>query len=189
VTLHIQFVTLFMMFGSGLVLGTLFDTCRVLFAKLKPPRWLLPFVDMFYWSIATVLVFYMLMVSNEGQVRVFVFLGIGIGICFYFALLSDGVIWILLLLIRFLIASYRFAKKMVELFLIRPVLGIYRLTVILFGFLIAIAVFLFKIVVQLIYPVWRLLLWAVHPLSKIQFWPRELGKWPKKVLELLRKLF
>jgi spore cortex biosynthesis protein YabQ len=189
VTLHVQFFTLFMMFCSGLVLGTLFDVCRILFAKLRLPRLILPFIDMFYWSLATVLVFYMLMVSNEGQVRVFVFLGIGIGICFYFALLSDGVIWILLLLIQILIVSYRFAKKMAELFLIRPVLGIYRLTVILFGFLIAIAIFLFKTVVQLLYPLWRLLLWAVRPLTKLQLWPRGMGEWPKKVLKFLRKLF
>jgi spore cortex biosynthesis protein YabQ len=178
-----------MMFCSGLVLGTLFDVCRVLYVKLRFPRLMLPFVDMFYWIIATVLVFYMLMVSNEGQVRVFVFLGIGIGICFYFALLSDGVIWSLLLLIRFLIAFYRFAKKMAELFLIRPVLGIYRLAVILFGFLMAIAVFLFKIVVQLLYPVWRLIRWAVRPLSKLELWPRRMGEWPRKVWRFLRKLF
>jgi spore cortex biosynthesis protein YabQ len=189
VTLNIQFFTLFMMFCSGLALGVLFDVCRVVSGKLGLPRYLFPLVDIVYWIVATILVFYMLMVSNEGQVRVFVFLGIGIGICFYFALLSHWIIWMLLILIRVLIGLYRFTKKMGHLFLIRPILGIYRLLVILFGFLIALTVFLYKIVLQLLYPLWRLLLWMIRPLRKLRLWPAGMARIPKKVLEFFGKLF
>lgn len=192
-TLHIQFFTLFTMFCSGLALGVLFDVCRVVFGKLRLPRYLLPLVDVIYWIVATILVFYVLMVSNEGQVRVFVFLGIGIGICFYFALLSHWIIWLLLILIRVLISLYRFAKKMVYLFLIKPIRGIYRLMVILFGFLIAMTVFLYKIVLQLLYPLWRLLLWMIRPLMvplrKLRLWLTGMARFPKKIWDFIRKLF
>jgi spore cortex biosynthesis protein YabQ len=189
VTLHVQFFTLVMMFCSGLALGVMFDVCRVVSGKLRLPRYLFPLVDIVYWIVATFLVFYVLMVSNEGQVRVFVFLGIGIGICFYFALLSHWIIWILLILIRVLIGLYRFLKKMADLFLIRPLVGIYRLMVTLFSFLIAMTVFLYKIVLQLLYPLWKLLIWMIRPLRRLRLWPAGMARIPKKVLDFFRKLF
>jgi spore cortex biosynthesis protein YabQ len=189
VTLYVQFFTLFMMFCSGLALGTIFDISRVLSGKLRVPRFILPLVDILYWIVATILVFWLLMYSNEGQVRVFVFLGIGIGICFYFALLSNWIIWLLLLGIRITIALFRFAQKMVELFLIKPLLGIYRLTVLILGFLLTIAVFLYKIMLQLLYPVWRLLIWIIRPLRKLRLWPAGMTEWPKKISKFFRRLF
>ncbi|MBP1996165.1 spore cortex biosynthesis protein YabQ [Paenibacillus eucommiae] len=187
-TLHVQFFTIFMMFCSGLALGTLFDVFRVLFGKLRLPRFILPFADIVFWVVATGLVFWLLLYSNEGQVRVFVFLGIGIGICCYFALLSHWIIWLILLFIRIAVSLYRFAKKMVELFLIKPIVGIYRLTLVIFGFLFAVAVFLYKIVLQLLYPLWRLLLWIIQPLLKLHFWHIP-TQWIKNIAGFFRRFF
>jgi spore cortex biosynthesis protein YabQ len=178
-----------MMFCSGLALGTLFDVFRVFSGKLRLSRFILPLIDFLYWIVATILVFWLLMYSNEGQVRVFVFLGIGIGICFYFALLSHWIIWLLLLFIRITIGLYRFALKMVKLFLIRPILGIYRLVILLLSFLAAFTVFLFKTVLQLLYPVWRMLLWMLRPLQRLHLRPTGMAQWLKRIYHFIRKLF
>ncbi len=186
-TLHVQFFTLFMMFCSGLVLGTIFDVSRVLGGKLRLPRWTQPLVDIIYWIVATILVFRLLVFSNEGQVRIFVFLGILIGICFYFAFLSRWVVRTVLLLIRLAIALYRLAKRTVEIFIIAPVIGLYRLLLFIFGFLAALAIFLYKIVIQLLYPMWRLLLLIFKPLRKYTVAPSWLSKLSRQPWRILKK--
>lgn len=184
-TLQVQFLTIFMMFCGGLLLGMLFDLIRVLSGKLRLPRWMLPIADIFYWIVATILVFRLLIYSNEGQVRVFIFLGILIGICFYFGLLSMWVIRLILLLIRIVVALYRFFVRMTHILLIRPIVGIYRLLVLFLGFMAALAIFLYKIMIQLLYPLWRLLLWMIRPLGSIAF----IQKWLGKVSGFIRRLF
>ncbi|KQX57747.1 spore cortex biosynthesis protein YabQ [Paenibacillus sp. Root444D2] len=188
-TLNVQFHTIFMMFLSGIAIGAIFDVFRVLSGKLRLPRWTIPFIDMVYWIVATILVFRLLIYSNEGQVRVFIFLGMGIGICFYFAFLSTWVIRITLLLIRITIAIYRFIAKTVEIILIKPIIGLYRLTVIILGFLLAVAIFLYRIVLQLLYPVWRLLLWMTRPVHKYFVIPVWLKKLKGNIILILRRLF
>jgi len=140
VSLEVQFLTLGAMFGSGAGLGVLYDIYRVAAGQLKISRWLLPILDILYWIVATILVFRVLYTSNQGQVRLFVFIGLLVGICFYFGLLSHWVVKLLLFVIRL-------GKA-----LIRLLIGIYRLLIITLGFLAAFAVFLFKIVLQLLYP-------------------------------------
>ncbi|MBD0384557.1 spore cortex biosynthesis protein YabQ [Paenibacillus sedimenti] len=188
-TLNVQFYTIFMMILSGIALGAIFDVFRVLSGKLRLPRWTIPLIDIMFWIVATILVFRLLVYSNEGQLRVFVFLGIGIGICFYFALLSLWVIRLTLLVIRIVIAIYRFFRRVVELFIIKPIIGLYRLTVIILGFLVAVAIFLYKIVLQLLYPVWRLLLWMTRPLHKYFVIPAWLKKLSGKIVAIYRRLF
>ncbi|TXK78247.1 spore cortex biosynthesis protein YabQ [Paenibacillus sp. N3.4] len=188
-TLNVQFQTIFMMFVSGIALGVLFDVFRVLSGKLRLPRWSIPLVDVIYWIVATILVFQLLIYSNEGQVRIFVFLGLGIGICFYFAFLSLWVIRLTLLLIRLIVAIYRFFAKTVEIVLIKPIIGLYRLTVIILGILLAVAIFLYKIVLQLIYPVWRLILWMTRPAHKYFVSPVWLKKLAGKMISVYRRLF
>ncbi|OPH51236.1 spore cortex biosynthesis protein YabQ [Paenibacillus ferrarius] len=188
-TLHVQFQTIFMMFLSGVSICAIFDVFRVLSGKLKLPRWTIPLVDIVYWIVATILVFRLLLYSNEGQVRVFIFLGLGIGVCFYFAFLSNLVIRLTLLIIQIIIAIYRFLAKTVEIILIKPIIGLYRLTVIILGFLLAVAIFLYRIVLQLLYPFWRLLLWMTRPAHKYFVVPVWLKKLMGNIITIYRRLF
>ncbi|MDD9272046.1 spore cortex biosynthesis protein YabQ [Paenibacillus sp. GCM10023248] len=188
-TLSVQFHTIFMMFVGGVAISAMFDVFRVLSGKLKLPRWTIPLVDIVYWIVATILVFRLLIYSNEGQVRVFIFLGMGIGICFYFAFLSTWTIRLTLLIIRIVIAVYKFIAKTVEIVIFKPIIGLYRLTVIILGFLLAVAIFLYRIVLQLLYPLWRLLLWMTRPAHKYFVIPAWLKKLTDKVIAVYRRLF
>ncbi|MDU0206101.1 MULTISPECIES: spore cortex biosynthesis protein YabQ [Paenibacillus] len=188
-TLNVQFHTIFMMFLSGVAISAMFDVFRVLSGKLRLPRWTIPLVDTVYWIVATILVFRLLIYSNEGQVRMFIFLGMGIGICFYFAFLSQVVVHLTLFLIRVVIAIYKFIAKTVEILIIKPIIGLYRLTVIILGFLLAVAIFLYRIVLQLLYPLWRLLLWMTRPVHKYFVIPDWLKKLTGKIVTLYRRLF
>ncbi|UJF33111.1 spore cortex biosynthesis protein YabQ [Paenibacillus hexagrammi] len=188
-TLHVQFYTLLMMFLSGAAMGTMYDVLRVLSGKLRLPRWSIPITDGLYWIVATILVFRLLMHSNDGQIRIFVFLGMGIGICFYFAFLSTWVIRLTLLLIKTVIALYRFLYRTVEILLIKPIIALYKLVLIILGFLAAVAIFLYKIVLQLLYPMWRLFLWMTRPVRKWFVIPAWLKRLWDKTKAIFRRLF
>ncbi|PYI50230.1 spore cortex biosynthesis protein YabQ [Paenibacillus flagellatus] len=165
-SLHVQFLTLSVMAGSGAFMGALFDVYRVLSGQLRPPRWLVPLLDAVYWIAATLFVFRALLYSNYGQVRLYVFIGLALGVWLYFRIASKLTIRLVHLVIRIVLALIRFGRRTIEVAVIKPIVLLYRLVIVLFGFLAAFSVFLFKIVLQLLYP-FRLLgraLWK--PLRK-----------------------
>lgn len=181
-TLQIQFVTLGMMSAGGLTLGVLFDLYRVLSGQLKVPYWLKAVLDLLYWIIGTLIVFKLLYESNWGEVRPFIFLGLGIGITIYFLVFSRTIIRVILFMIRVVQTAIRIGKRMIELFIVKPAIALYRLLILFLGFLLAVAIFLYKVMIQLCYPVWKLLLWLAKPLSR---WVRvriPVPAWMKKIV-------
>lgn len=178
-----------MMFLGGLSLGGLFDLYRVLAGQLKAPRYAYYLLDVFFWIVGTLLVFKLLYESNLGQVRMFIFIGLLAGVLLYFLIFSATVIQIILWLIRFTKAAIRVIKRIVEIFVITPVIWLYRAVVIFLGFLLAIAIFLYKVMLQLLYPVWRLLIWLIRPLGRwlrIPVWVKKSGQ---TLAAWLRRLF
>ncbi|AEI46077.1 spore cortex biosynthesis protein YabQ [Paenibacillus mucilaginosus] len=192
-TLSVQFLTMGMMYAGGLALGGLYDLYRVLSGQLKVPSWLRAALDLLYWFIGTLVVFALLYRSNWGEVRPFIFLGLAIGILFYFLVFSRPVIRVIVFTIRAVVTAARIGRRMIDLFIIRPAIGLYRLVLIILGFLLATAIFIYKIVLQLLYPAWRLLLWLFRPLGR---WmrlhvavPAGMKTIGQKLKALFRKLF
>jgi len=179
VTLQIQFVTMGMMLLGGLSLGGLFDLYRVLAGQLRAPRYAYYLLDIMFWVLGTALIFSLLYMSNLGQVRMFIFIGLLVGVGVYFLLFSKSVIAFILWAIRVVRLIIRIGKRMIQLFIVTPVVWLYRATVVFLGFLLAIAIFLYKVVLQLLYPLWRLLLWLVKPLGRwirIPAWVNKAGQ-------------
>ncbi|MCZ8523696.1 MULTISPECIES: spore cortex biosynthesis protein YabQ [Paenibacillus] len=192
-TLSVQFLTMGMMYAGGLALGGIYDLYRVLSGQLKVPPWLRAGLDLLYWFIGTLVVFALLYKSNWGEVRPFIFMGLAIGILFYFLVFSSAVIRVIVFTIRAVVTAARIGRRMIELFVIRPAIGLYRLVLIFLGFLLATAIFIYRIVLQLLYPVWKLLLWLFRPLGR---WmrlhltvPSGIKNTGQKLAALFRRLF
>lgn len=153
-------------------MGILFEVYRVLTGQLRVPRWLISILDLIYWGVVTVSVFRVLYYSNQGQLRLFIFIGLLAGGTFYWAFLREGTVYVIRAIIRFIIWLVKLLRRLIEIFIIKPIQLLYKCLIILIGFLTAIAIFVYKIVVKLLYPVIRLfirpflLVW-----SKIR-WPR-----------------
>ncbi|GAA3411738.1 spore cortex biosynthesis protein YabQ [Paenibacillus hodogayensis] len=191
--LHIQFLTLSVMAGSGAFMGILFDVYRVLSGQLRPPRWLVPLLDIGYWMIATLFVFRALLYSNDGQVRMYVFLGLLLGVWLYFRFASRFTVRFVRFCIRTVKALFRFLVKTVEVVFIKPILLLYRLVIVLLGFLWAISIFLGKVVLQLLYPFFALGRFLLRPLLKRLHipagWNRVAGWFVRVVQAVKRWLF
>jgi spore cortex biosynthesis protein YabQ len=165
-TLQVQFATMGMMMLGGLSLGGLFDLYRVLASQLRAPRYAYYMLDLIFWIVGTLLIFKLLYEINWGQVRMFIFIGMLIGIAIYFLLFSGLVTQLIMMLIRFVEVLIRIGKSMIKIFVIIPFLWIFRTTVVFLGFLSAIAIFLYQVMLQLLYPLWKLLLWMTKPIVR-----------------------
>ncbi|NDI37057.1 spore cortex biosynthesis protein YabQ [Chengkuizengella sediminis] len=148
---------------SGMLLGVIYDIYRVVASQFHFRRWIISSLDIIYWILSTLFVFRMLYLSNSGEVRFYVFLGLTLGIIFHYVYFSPLTIKIIILLIGWIKALIRFVKKLFYAFIIFPLKMIYRCILILFGIITAISIFLCKFMLQLLYPIWRLLKWLLKP--------------------------
>ncbi|MFD2611537.1 spore cortex biosynthesis protein YabQ [Paenibacillus gansuensis] len=165
-SLHTQFYTFAMMALSGVLLGVVYDAYRVVCRELRLPRWVLSLMDLVYWVFSCIFVFRVLYASNQGEIRLFVFLGLVLGVLFYFWLIGSITVRIVLWLIQVVRALLRFGAKCFRILILMPLRALYKLIVILLGFLAAITIFVYKIVLQLIGPVFRLIWRILQPLHK-----------------------
>ncbi|GAA4869941.1 hypothetical protein GCM10023310_57040 [Paenibacillus vulneris] len=188
-TLQVQFVTMGMMLLGGLSLGGLFDLYRVLAGQLRAPRYAYYLLDIFFWCIGTLLIFKLLYMSNLGQVRMFIFIGLLVGVGIYFLLFSRTVIRVIMWMIRLVQATIRLGIRLFRVFIIIPSIWLYRATVVFLGFLLAIAIFLYKVMLQLLYPMWKLLLWLVRPLGKWFRMPTWVNQAGRSIASFFRRFF
>jgi len=187
-TLAIQFWTMFMMFLGGLALGAIFDLFRVLHAQFHLPRWVLAVMDIAYWVAATALIFRLLYASNNGELRLFVFIGLAIGAFAYAMLLSKLTVRIFQFVFATLKAIFRIGVKTIDIVIVKPAIGLYRVAIVLLGFLRAFTIFLYKIVLQLLYPFWKLTLWAAKPLTSRIRMPGLLRRGGDRLLRLFQRI-
>lgn len=143
-----QFVTLLTMYASGIVLGIIFDTYRVVSRPFKLSRLTFSLFDLLYWIIATVVVFIVLLVSNDGELRFFIFIGLLLGTWFYFSLISSYMVVFIKHCMRWIKKIIDFLLRCFNIFVIKPIKLIYRLLAFLFGICAAVAIFVYKLVIQ-----------------------------------------
>ncbi|MDQ6420738.1 spore cortex biosynthesis protein YabQ [Paenibacillus sp. LHD-117] len=179
-TLSVQWMTMAVMLLSGLGMGAVFDGYRVVSNELKFPKWWLPALDILYWIASAVAVFRMLYASNNGEVRAYVFLGLAVGVILHYWLFSKVVIAIVRWLIRAVKACFNFIIRLIDILVVRPILLLYKLVKVILGFGSALTIFLLKIMVQLVRPIWLLLIWMLKPI-----W-RPIGRWLKPYWDKLR---
>jgi spore cortex biosynthesis protein YabQ len=149
-----------LMMGSGLGLGFFFDIYRVLTGKLEIKRWLIAIFDIIYGLAAAVAVFRVLYYSNYGQLRFFIFFGLLLGIYLYYQ-------WFSKITIRIVVKVISLVQWLWNVFIVRPILALYKVLLIFLGFFKALTIFFYKIMLQLTYPLWFLTLWLIRFIKRL----------------------
>lgn len=152
-------------------MGIVFDGYRIFANELKFPRWWLPVLDLLYWIGAAIVVFQLLYASNNGEVRAYVFVGLAIGIIVYHWLFNRMTILFFRWVIQLGKAIIQFFIRLFDLLIVKPVYFMYNVLKFVLGIGSAITMFIGKLVVQLIRPLWKLLMWLLGPIL------RQLSKW------------
>lgn len=162
----VQLQTVAFMSLCGAIMGIGFDTYHVFKEKGRFPPWLVFLLDVIFWLLSIVVVFFVLIRVNDGIVRFPIFIGMLAGAWFYFLLGSKKYIQFLLTMIKFTQWLYKTILMLIDTFIVRPVLFIYKIIWMLLTFL-------FSIVMTILNFFWKVLRVLGSPFAN---WGQIIGK-------------
>lgn len=131
-----QVNTFLLIAATGILLGVLFDTYRVLRGVFRPPWMITSVADLLYWLVAAGLAFLALVLGNWGELRFYVFIALFAGVALYYRLASRYVVKIIVTLLKLLASSWRTAKQVMRFTIVKPVCLAARTTLLPFRFLV-----------------------------------------------------
>lgn len=162
---HTQWLTLMWMLLSGMAMGVVFDSYRVLSIRFHFARWSIHMLDVLYWVASALFIFRVLYASNRGELRFYVFLGLLLGVCLYFLAFSVTTQRFVVMLLEIVRRLALIVNSILRILIIHPVLLLYRLVSRLIRWTLALIVFLGRMLIYILMPVWKPILWMVGPLK------------------------
>lgn len=171
-TLSTQFLTMLSMIGMGSLFGVMFDTYQRFLDRPNRKSWIVFINDLMFWVIQALIIFYILFLVNNGELRFYIFVALLCGFAAYQSLFKGIYLKLLEAMIRSVIALYQFLRRAFQLLIYKPVVGIIQLLIsiiILLGrgtfslvkFILKVLLFILKVlwvpIVKIILILWKLL--------------------------------
>jgi spore cortex biosynthesis protein YabQ len=171
-TLSTQFLTMLSMIGMGSLFGVMFDTYQRFLDRPNRKSWIVFINDLLFWVIQALIIFYILFLVNNGELRFYIFVALLCGFAAYQSLFKGIYLKLLEAMIRSVIALYQFIRRAFQLLIYKPVVGIIQLLIsiiILLGrgtfslvkFILKVILFILKVlwvpIVKIIIILWKLL--------------------------------
>ncbi|OIJ20513.1 spore cortex biosynthesis protein YabQ [Anaerobacillus alkalidiazotrophicus] len=177
-SLTVQLQTMLIMVAMGGWLGMAIDTYSRLIRGRNWKKWITVINDSLFWVLQGLLVFYILLQVNEGEMRFYILLALLCGYSCYRALLFSIYLKILEALISTIIKTYKFCKAALFMLIINPTKELlkllYKLCMMVISFTISVIFFLLEVIytpfVWIGKGIWRLL-----PKEKIKKYKSKLG--------------
>jgi spore cortex biosynthesis protein YabQ len=163
-SLSTQFYTILAMIGMGSWVGAALDTYGRFLKRPTRAHWVNFINDILFWILQALIIFYILLLINEGELRFYIFIALLCGFSAYQSLIKTYYVRLLETVIKCVKAAYRFVIKTIHLIVIRPIQLFLQLllaiAVGIFTFLKSIGKWLFKLI-------WALLRILLMPLKWI----------------------
>jgi spore cortex biosynthesis protein YabQ len=165
-SLSVQFYTMLAMFGMGSWVGAALDTYGRLLKRPARASWFVFLNDVAFWVVQGLIIFYILLVVNEGELRFYVFLALLCGFAAYQSLFQSFYKCLLERLISIALSTYKLFARIVTVLIINPIRYIIQLLLVfllgLWKLLLVIAIFIFKVITTPFKWI-GLLLWKLAP--------------------------
>ncbi|WP_077623914.1 spore cortex biosynthesis protein YabQ [Sediminibacillus massiliensis] len=155
-TLTVQFTTILTMIAGGIYLGAAIDTFRRFETVWKRRVFFSYAVEIGFWLLQTLVLFYLLFRMNQGELRLYILLALICGFSMYKALLEVIYKRGLELLIGLIISISRFFYRLGQLMIVRPVIALVRL------------------LMYLAIGIWTCIVWIVWTILRVLFYPFKL---------------
>jgi len=144
VTLEQQFLSLFVMLGSSILIGILFDSYRVLKGIGEFSAWIVFIIDVIFGIFAALFVFRLLLWSNHGQLRLVMLIAFFVGLWMYFKGFSTHMVTFWLAFFHLIYRIWRMIVISIQFVLIKPVKFIYTFLVTVIGFFMSVLLTVFR---------------------------------------------
>ncbi|MGP7819519.1 spore cortex biosynthesis protein YabQ [Niallia sp. 01092] len=136
-TLSVQFMTMLAMVGMGLLFGLCLDTYQYFLKRPERKRIIVFFHDLLFWIFQALLIFYVLFLVNQGEVRVYIALALVLGFAFYQSIVKTPYLRSLKWFISISVQFYHFIVKLLITIVYKPIRSLVLL-------LVSIMIILFK---------------------------------------------
>ncbi|WP_088105926.1 spore cortex biosynthesis protein YabQ [Halalkalibacter urbisdiaboli] len=189
-SLSIQLYTMLSMAAMGIWLGAAIDTYGR-FSKKRPSFHLLVALnDILFWIVQGLVVFYVLLKINNGEIRFYIFLALLCGYAAYQAIFRSYFQLFLDRMIQFSIGFYKFVKRLFIVLLYQPIKYVlqllYSLCIMILSALLAVSLWILRLFWKPIK--WFLLLiYRLTRLDKVVNRYQPLFKKVKGIIESVRK--
>jgi spore cortex biosynthesis protein YabQ len=179
-TLSVQFATILAMILGGIYLGAAIETFRRFEPYWKKRIVFSYLIEISFWLLQTLILFYLLYLVNQGELRLYIFLAVFCGYASYKGLFEGFYKNILERFIELFVTTYRFLHRVINQFIITPIKK------------------LVQAIIVLILWIWTAVLWVIMFALKIVFYPfrfisrilyRILPKDVKKYLHYLEGIY
>jgi spore cortex biosynthesis protein YabQ len=161
------------MAAMGLYIGAAIDTYGRFTRKRPSFNWLVACNDLLFWLMQALVVFYVLLQANNGEIRFYIFLALVCGFAAYQSLFRKLYQTFLERLITIVIQTYRFTIKLIVVLLINPIKYLlkvlYSLCMMVLSACLAVILFLLRII-------WRPTKWLLFLLYKWTGLDRQVNK-------------
>jgi spore cortex biosynthesis protein YabQ len=178
------------MAAMGLYLGAAIDTYGRFTRKRPSINWLIVCNDVLFWLVQALVVFYVLLQANNGEIRFYIFLALVCGFSAYRALFQTFYQRLLERIITIFIQTYRLTIKLITIFFINPIKYLlkvlYSLCMMVLTACLTVLLFLLKLI-------WKPLRWILLLLYKWTGLNRLVNKYKpilrkiKEFIQLMRK--
>lgn len=160
------------MIGMGSLFGVMFDTYQRFLDRPNRKSWIVFINDLLFWVIQALMIFYILFLVNNGELRFYIFVALLCGFAAYQSLFKNIYLKILEVIIRSVISLYQFIRRAFQLLIYKPVIGLIQLLisiVLLLGrgmfslvkFILKVLLFILKVlwvpIVKIVLILWKLL--------------------------------
>ncbi|MFC5714465.1 spore cortex biosynthesis protein YabQ [Thalassorhabdus alkalitolerans] len=185
-TLSVQFYTMLVMVLMGTAVGMNLDLYHRFLGKERYFSWRRALLDVLFWVVQALLIFYFLLHANEGEMRIYVFLALLFGFYFYRLWGREVFMSTVEKVITFVKHLLRICKQIITLTVFKPVKFILKVLVSLgmigITTLCSIAIGIFRVI---IFP----LRWLASPIVSlfIRWFPPSLRKSINSKVDLLKK--
>ncbi|MFC0559595.1 spore cortex biosynthesis protein YabQ [Halalkalibacter alkalisediminis] len=180
-TLTVQLYTMLSMAAMGIYLGAAIDTYGRFTRKRPSFNWLVACNDVLFWLVQALVVFYVLLQANNGEIRFYIFLALVCGFAAYRALFQTFYQRVLEIMITRIIQTYRLTIKLITILLINPVKYLLK---VLYSLCIMVLTACLTVLLFLLNLIWKPLRWFLLLLYK---WTG-LNKQVNKIKPILRKM-
>ncbi len=169
------------MAAMGIYIGAAIDTYGRFTRKRPSFNWLVACNDVLFWLVQALVVFYVLLQANNGEIRLYIFLALVCGFAAYRGLFQTFYQNLLERVITIIIQTYRMTIKLITILLINPIKYLLK---VLYSLCIMVLTACLTVLVFLLNLIWKPLRWMLLLLYK---WTG-LNKQLNKFKPILRKM-
>jgi spore cortex biosynthesis protein YabQ len=123
-TLSTQFITMLTMVGMGSFFGASFDTYNRFLKRNDRKNWIVFLNDILFWLMQGLIIFYVLFIVNEGELRLYIYIALFCGYAAYQGLFKQPYLKTLEFIISLIISIWKFFVKLILTLIYKPILAL-----------------------------------------------------------------